>query len=49
MNCKNCNIEMELVDSYYNLELEAEYDQPVLIQIYVCTKCNHVEERETFE
>lgn len=30
--CPKCKIEMELVDSHYNLELEAEYGHPVEIR-----------------
>ena len=46
MNCPKCKTEMELVDTHYNLELEAEYGHPVEIKTFVCPKCNHQEQEE---
>ena len=40
--------EMELVDTHYNLELEAEYCHPVEVKTYVCPKCGY-EEQEEFD
>ena len=40
MKCPKCGeIEMELVDDRYNLELELEYGHPVEIETYVCPHC----------
>lgn len=41
MKCFKCgDVDMELVDSHYSLELEFVYGHPVEVKTFICPKCD---------